>query len=131
MRYDTHIPTLDLGQARNLLLDVVNQHYAERHSPLPGAFVKAQMLEKAKENGGLFSERDLGFRKFIDFVRTVPEVAIQGRPGSDSLLAPATASEVLSAYASPLPSASAPTSTRPSMLSTSATSNSTQPPAIR
>ena len=38
---------LDLAQARDLLLRVVNKFYAERHSPLPGAFVKAQLLVEA------------------------------------------------------------------------------------
>ena len=32
------------AQARELLLSVVNKCFAQRHSPLPGAFVKAQML---------------------------------------------------------------------------------------
>lgn len=94
---------LDQAQARELLTRVVNKYYGERHSPLPGAFVKAQMLEEAKQNGAFFSERELGFRRFIEFVKTVPEIAIQGRSGSDILLAPVTATELLAAYASPLP----------------------------
>lgn len=97
------MPALDQAHARELLLRVVNKYYAERHSPLPGAFVKARMLAEAHQEGAVFSERDLGFRKFIEFIRTVPEVAIQGRSGSDILLAPATAPELLAAYASPLP----------------------------
>src|SRR5690349_17573868 len=97
------MPALDQAQARELLQRVVNKYYAERHSPLPGAFVKAQMLEEAKQNGAVFSERELGFRRFIEFVKTVPEIAIQGRSGSDILLAPVTATELLAAYASPLP----------------------------
>jgi hypothetical protein len=97
------MPALDQGGARELLLRVVNKHFAERHSPLPGAFVKAQMLAEAQQSGAVFSERELGFRKFIEFIRTVPEVAIQGRAGSDVLLAPATATQLLAAYASPLP----------------------------
>ena len=97
------MPALDQAHARELLQRVVNKYYAERHSPLPGAFVKAQMLEEAKHDGAVFSERELGFRRFIEFIRTVPEVAIQGRSGSDILLAPATATELLAAYASPLP----------------------------
>jgi hypothetical protein len=97
------MPALDHAGARELLLGVVNKYYAERHSPLPGAFVKAQMLAEAKLEGSEFNERLLGFRKFIDFIRTVPDVAIQGRSGSDVLLAPATAGELLAAYASPLP----------------------------
>jgi len=97
------MPTLNQAQARELLVRVVNKYFAERHSPLPGALVKTQMLAEAQQDGAVFSERDLGFRKFIDFIRTVPEVAIQGRSGSDILLAPATATELLAAYASPLP----------------------------
>ena len=102
LSYDTEMP-LDLAQARDLLLRVVNKFYAERHSPLPGAFVKAQLLAEAKNEGSAFSERDLGFRRFIDFVKQVPEIGIQGRSGSDILLAPVTATETLAAYASPLP----------------------------
>jgi hypothetical protein len=97
------MPALDQAHARELLLRVVNRHYAERHSPLPGAFVKTQMLAEAQHDGAVFSERELGFRKFIEFIRTVPEIAIQGRYGSDILLAPATATQLLAAYASPLP----------------------------
>jgi hypothetical protein len=97
------MPALDHARARDLLLRLVQKFYAERHSPLPGAFVKAQMLVEAQQDGALFSERELGFKRFIEFVRTIPEIAIQGRSGSDILLAPATATELLSAYASPLP----------------------------
>ena len=97
------MPALDPARARDLLLRVVQKSYAEGHSPLPGAFVKAQMLVEAQQDGALFNERELGFKRFIEFVRTIPEIAIQGRSGSDVLLAPATATELLSAYASPLP----------------------------
>src|ERR1019366_6173167 len=86
------MPALDHSGARDLLLRVVNKYYAERNSPLPGAFVKAEMLTLAKEEGSEFSEPALGFRKFIEFIRTVPDVAIQGRAG-----------ELLAAYAAPLP----------------------------
>ena len=101
--YDTGMPVLDYAQARDLLLRVVNRFYAERHSPLPGAFVKAQMLVEAQNDGGTFSERELGFRRFIDFIKQVPEIAIQGRSGSDILLAPVIAVDILAAYAGPLP----------------------------
>jgi hypothetical protein len=94
---------LDHTGASELLQRLVIKFYAERHSPLPGAFVKAQMLSEAKASGNEFSERALGFRKFIEFVKTVPTVAIQGRSGSDVLLAPATAGELLAAYAGRLP----------------------------
>lgn len=97
------MPVLDHAGARDLFLRVVNKYYSERHSPLTGAFIKAQMLIDAKEAGSEFSESALGFRKFIDFIRTIPDVAIQGRSGSDILLAPVTAGELLAAYASPLP----------------------------
>jgi hypothetical protein len=61
------------------------------------------LVTEAQKKGAEFSERNLGFKKFIEFVRTVPEVAIQGRSGSDFLLAPVTAPELLAAYATPLP----------------------------
>jgi hypothetical protein len=97
------MPALDHAGARELLLRVVNRFYAERNTPLPGAFVKAEMLATAEAEGSEFSERELGFRKFIEFIRTVPDIAIQGRSGSDILLAPGTASEMLAAYAAPIP----------------------------
>ena len=95
--------TLDLAQSQELLLRVVQEGYAHRHSPLPGAFVKAQLLVRATDQGATFSERELGFKGFLEFVKSVPEVGIQGQSGSDVLLAPITASEVLSAFAAPLP----------------------------
>jgi hypothetical protein len=73
------MPALDPARARDLLLRVVQKSYAEGHSPLPGAFVKAQMLVEAQQDGALFNERELGFKRFIEFVRTIPEIAIQGR----------------------------------------------------
>lgn len=94
---------LDQAGARDLLVSVVKKFYDERHSPVPGALVKASLVTEARKEGAEFSEQHLGFRKFIEFVRTVPEVAIQGRSGSDILLAPVTASELLAAYAGPLP----------------------------
>lgn len=97
------MPALDQEAARELLRRVVDKYYTERHSPLPGAFVKAQMLTEAKQTGTEFNEREFGFRKFIDFIKTVPGVAIQGRSGSDILLAPSSAGELLAAYAAPLP----------------------------
>ena len=94
---------LDQAGARDLLVRVVKRFYDERHSPVPGALVKASLVTEAQKEGAEFSEHHLGFKKFIEFVRTVPEVAIQGRSGSDILLAPVTAPELLAAYATPLP----------------------------
>jgi hypothetical protein len=61
------------------------------------------MLAEAQRLGNVFSEKHLGFHKFIEFIRSVPDVAIQGRSGSDVLLAPAGSRELLDAYATPLP----------------------------
>jgi hypothetical protein len=61
------------------------------------------MVADASRIGATFSERDLGFGSFLEFVKAVPDVAVQVRIGSDMLLAPATAGETLSAYAYPLP----------------------------
>jgi hypothetical protein len=94
---------LDQAGARDLLVRVVKKLYDERHSPVPGALLKAVLVTEAQKEGAEFSEHHLGFGKFIEFVRTVPEVAIQGRSGSDVLLAPITASALLAAYANPLP----------------------------
>jgi hypothetical protein len=97
------MPVLDHAGARTLLLRVVENLYSKRNSPLPGALVKAQMVAEAKLTGNEFNETSLGVRKFIDFIKTVPEIAIQGRSGSDVLLAPEKAGELLAAFATPLP----------------------------
>ena len=94
---------LDLVQSQLLLVRIVEEGFAQRHSPLPGAYVKVQLLSRAVDQGETFSEQTLGFKGFLDFVKTVQQVAIQWRSGSDVLLAPITASDVLSAFAEPLP----------------------------
>jgi hypothetical protein len=97
------MPSLDYARASDLLRRVVNRHYTERHIPISGAFVKSQMLAEVQADGSKFSERELGYRKFVEFVRSVEGIAIQGRAGSDILLAPVTAGELLASYATPLP----------------------------
>jgi len=94
---------LDLARSQQLLVRIVEEGFAERHSPLPGAYVKAQLLSHAVDQGETFSERALGFKGFLEFVKTVQQVAIQGRSGSDVLLAPITAGDLLSAFAESLP----------------------------
>lgn len=97
------MPTLDLDHSRSLLVQVVETLYSERHSPVPGALVKAQIISEASKQGSSFSEKELGFTGFADFVRATPGIGIQIRMGSDMLLAPSGAAETLSAYARPLP----------------------------
>ena len=94
---------LDLADSQALLVRVVERLYAQRHSPVPGALVKAQLLSEAASQDATFNENELGLRNFLEFVKTVPEIAIQIRIGSDMLLAPATAADTLAAYARPLP----------------------------
>lgn len=94
---------LDLEHAQSLLVQVVQSLYADRHGPVPGALVKAQLVRQANLQGAPFSERELGIKSFVDFVRTTPGISLQIRVGSDMLLAPSSAAEVLSAYAHPLP----------------------------
>jgi hypothetical protein len=94
---------LNIEDARALLVHIVQGLYDKRHSPVPGALVKAQLISEAAANGASFSERDYGLRNFLEFVKTAPEIAVQIRIGSDMLLAPATAGDILSAYARPLP----------------------------
>lgn len=95
------MPLLDLERSRRLLVQVVQSLYAERHSPVPGALVKAQIVREANQLGESFSERELGFKGFVDFVKTSPEIGLQIRIGSDMLLAPSSATETLAAYAHP------------------------------
>ncbi|MCC6587867.1 MAG: hypothetical protein IT168_14320 [Bryobacterales bacterium] len=70
---------------------------------MPGALVKAQLVSEAEKRDSSFNEREYGLKNFLEFVKTVPAIAVQIRIGSDMLLAPATAGDLLSAYARPLP----------------------------
>lgn len=97
------MPLLNIEDARALVVRVVQELYSKRHSPVPGALVKAQLISEAGRAGAYFSEREHRYRSFLEFVKTIPEIALQTRSGSDMLLAPATALDVLSAYAHPLP----------------------------
>ncbi len=97
------MPTIGLESSYELLDKVVQELYSRRHSPLPGALVKAQLLTAAQSAGSVFSERELGFANFLDYVKTAPGIAIQIRPGSDMLLVPSSATDTLSAYSVPLP----------------------------
>ncbi len=94
---------MSIEDARALLVRIVQGLYDRRHCPVPGALVKAQLITEAAAAGGTFSERDYGLKNFLEFVKTAPEIAVQIRIGSDMLLAPATAGDILSAYARPLP----------------------------
>jgi hypothetical protein len=94
---------LNIEDARALVIRVVQDLYAKRHSPVPGAMVKAQVVSEAARSGSFFNEREYSYKNFIEFVKTLPEIAVQIRIGSDMLLAPATAGDLLSAYARPLP----------------------------
>jgi hypothetical protein len=95
--------SLDLDQSRSLLVQVVHALYSERHGPVPGALVKARIIREADQQVASFSERELGFSSFVDFVKATPGVALQIRTGSDMLLAPSSAAETLSAYSHFLP----------------------------
>jgi hypothetical protein len=97
------VPPLNIADARSLLVRVVQDLYGNRHSPVPGALVKAQFTAQATASGDSFNEREHGLKNFLEFVKGVPEIAVQIRVGSDMLLAPATAGDLLSAYARPLP----------------------------
>jgi hypothetical protein len=97
------VALLNFADSQALLIRVLEQLYAQRHSPVPGALVKAQLLSEAASNDSTFNEHELGVKNFLEFVRKVPEVAVQIRIGSDMLLAPARAADTLSAYARPLP----------------------------
>lgn len=94
---------LKIEDARALLVRIVQGLYDMRHSPVPGALVKAQFIAEAAKQDSAFSEREYGLKNFLEFVKTAPEIAVQIRIGSDMLLAPATAGDLLSAYARPLP----------------------------
>lgn len=94
---------LKIEDARALLFSIVQGLYDKRHSPVPGALVKAQLISEATKQNASFNEREYGLKNFLEFVKTVPQIAVQIRIGSDMLLAPATAGDLLSAYARPLP----------------------------
>ncbi|GEM_PF-1626609 len=97
------IPKLDLERSRALLVLAVDTLYAQRHGPVPGAVLKAKVIREARLQGTSFSERELGFKNFVEFVRTTPGISVQIRSGSDMLVAPSSANETLAAYAHPLP----------------------------
>lgn len=97
------MPTMELENSYELLGKVVQDLYSRRHSPVPGALVKAQLMTAAQSAGLVFNERDFGFGSFLDYVKPAPGIAIQIRPGSDMLLVPSTAADTLSAYSAPLP----------------------------
>jgi len=97
------VSALKIEDARTLLVGIVQGLYDKRHSPVPGALVKAQLIAEAAKQDLAFSERGYGLKNFLELVKTVPEIAVQIRIGSDMLLAPATAGDLLSAYARPLP----------------------------
>lgn len=97
------MPPLNIEDARALVVRVVRDLYAKRHSPVPGALVKAQVVAEANLAGSFFHEREYGVKNFLGFVKLIPDIAVQIRIGSDMLLAPATAGDLLSAYARPLP----------------------------
>jgi len=69
---------LDLAQSQQLLVRIVEEGFAQRHSPLPGAYVKAQLLSRAIDQGTTFSERALGFKGFLEFVKTVNKSPFRG-----------------------------------------------------
>jgi hypothetical protein len=96
------MPALDLETSRRLLNHVVQALFARRHSPVPGAVIKSELIRAADEQGLSFNERELGFKNFVEFVRGTPGISVQIRTGSDMLVAPSTAVETLSAYARPL-----------------------------
>lgn len=97
------MPAIELEASYELLREVIESLYSRRHSPVPGALVKTQLIAAADSRNFTFNERDLGFSSFLEYVKSVPGIAIQIRPGSDMLLAPSSATDTLSAYASPLP----------------------------
>ena len=65
--------------------------------------MKAQIIGEAAKQNCVFNEREYGLKNFLEFVKTIPQIAVLIRIGSDMLLAPATAGDLLSAYARPLP----------------------------
>lgn len=94
---------MNIEDASALVVRVIQDLYAKRHSPVPGALVKAQVVSEATRSGSYFNEREYGHKNFLEFVKTIPEIGVQIRIGSDMLLAPSTAGDLLSAYARPLP----------------------------
>jgi hypothetical protein len=101
--YDCIVPIIGLERSYELLDKVVQNLYSRRHSPVPGAMVKAQLMIEAQLEGLVFNERQLGFDSFLSYIKTASRISIQIRPGSDMLLVPSTVTDTLSAYAVPLP----------------------------
>ena len=94
------MPVLDFAQARELLLRVVNQCYRSAIALFPVP-LRLECSSRHKIGGDIFSERDLNFLVSSISSGRFP-IAIQGRSGSDSART-VTATEILAAYAGPLP----------------------------
>jgi hypothetical protein len=97
------VPVLDIAASQALVVKIIGDLFAKRHAPVPGALVKAQAVSEANSKGDEFNERELGFRNFLELIRATPGIGLQTRAGSDVLLAPLTAGDILTAYARPLP----------------------------
>ena len=65
--------------ASKVLLGVLEDLYAKHVGPVPGALVKARVLSEATQAGNTFSERELGYKNFLEFVKAVPR---NSRPNS-------------------------------------------------
>src|SRR6266446_4434235 len=91
------MPTLSPDQARELLRKILNQVWQDERQPIVGARLKAALLRAAAEAGGEFSERAIGYTGFTDFVAKSGLAAVKFRPGTDALIAPIDAADVLTA----------------------------------
>jgi hypothetical protein len=79
---------MDLISAQNLLRSIVQHQYERRHKPIPGAALKAELLQSAEQKTDTFSEKSLGFGSFLEFVSKCPGISHQLRQGSDFLVVP-------------------------------------------
>jgi len=59
---DSNTQKLDLENSRSLLVQTVEALYAERHSPVPGAVVKAQIIRDAVRQGASFTSENWASR---------------------------------------------------------------------
>jgi hypothetical protein len=82
---------IDLQEFRTLVPQVVAELYQRRHSPVPGAVLKLELLHRATDQGKYFDQHSLGSGNFYDLVSKC-DVTVERRPGSDFVVFPKSAS---------------------------------------
>ncbi len=95
--------SIDVESLREITKRLVTEMYEKRRAPIPGAIVRPALTKELSGRGESLDLHDLTVRRFLEFVEAVPGISVLRRPGSDFLVAPANATEVLAAFAEDRP----------------------------